>query len=472
MTIRRYVASKDSTITNAYKSNLTTRATDANMGESDSLEVFSIYAQATTSSVELSRVLLDFPVQQIQQDRSVDLLPLSGNVQFVLKMSNAAHPASLPKKYSLVVNPLSRSWDEGYGLDMETYKDTGPVNWISASSTEAWTTEGGDIYSSPQFSQYFEDGTEDLEVDITGLVEEWLTGSLPSYGVMVSLSSSLETDNRSYYTKKFFSKGSEFFFKKPWIEARFDASVKDDRGKFYNYSPFVPAEESYNTIYLYNRYRGQLYDLPTVGTGNIYVGLYSTASLPLPTPLTMLNGKTLETGSWVSTGIYKANVAVDTTLKTIYDIWFDGSSNAIGTGGPIEVKDPDEASNFTKGNFVVSIKNLKPVYFTDETARLQIFIRSSQWNPNSYTSLNTTTQTQVCDDMYYKVYRIVDKHEAIPYGTGSYNHTRLSFDVNGNYLDIDMNLLEPGYSYGIKFTAFDMNEWHESKEVFKFRVEE
>jgi len=46
MTIKRYVASKDSTITNAYKSNLTTRATDANMGESDSLEVFSIYGQA------------------------------------------------------------------------------------------------------------------------------------------------------------------------------------------------------------------------------------------------------------------------------------------------------------------------------------------------------------------------------------------------------------------------------------------
>lgn len=471
MTIRRYVASKDSTITNAYKSNLTTRATTANMGESDSLEVFSIYGQATTSSLELSRILLDFPIQQIRQDRDSDLLPLSGNVQFILKLSNAVHPFSLPKKYNLVVNPLSRSWDEGYGLDMETYKDVGPVNWISASSTEAWTTEGGDIYSSPEFSQYFDSGTEDLEMDITSLVEEWLTGSLPTYGLMVKLSSSLESEDRSYYTKKFFSKSSEFFFKKPWIEARFDRCVKDDRGKFYMYSPFIPEEENYNTIYIYNRYRGNLYDLPTVGTGNIYVGLYPTASLPLPTPMTMLNGKTLETGSWVSTGIYKADVAVDTSLETIYDIWFDESGSAIGAGGPIQVLNPDETSNFTKDDFVVNINNLKPRYYSDETARLHLFVRSGQWNPNSYTSLNTTSQTQVVDDIYYKVFRIVDGIDAIPYGTGSYNHTRLSFDVNGNYFDIDMSLLESGYSYGLKFTIFHTNEWHESKEIFKFRVE-
>ena len=177
MSIKRYFASKDSTITNAYKQNLRDRAVDANMGESDVLEVFSIYGQATTSSVELSRILVQFPVDKIITDRQNSLIPPSGSIDFVLKMSNVVHPFSLPKKYSLVVNPLSRSWDEGYGLDMETYKDTGPVNWLSASSTEAWTTEGGDIYSSPEFSQYFEDGTEDLSVNITEIVEQWIVDS-------------------------------------------------------------------------------------------------------------------------------------------------------------------------------------------------------------------------------------------------------------------------------------------------------
>lgn len=476
MTIKRYVASSDSTITNAYKQNLVTRATDANMGESDSLEVFSIYGQATTSSVELSRILTKFPIDKIVQDRNNSTIPQEGQVDFILKLSNAVHPNSLPKKYSLVVNALSRSWDEGFGLDMEGYKDTGPVNWISASSTEAWTTEGGDYYSSPEFSQYFEEGTEDLEVNITSLVEDWISGDIENNGLIIKLSSSLESEERSYYTKKFFSRTSEYFFKRPWIEARFDATVKDDRGKFYLYNPFVPLSQSLNTLYIYNRFKGDLYDLPTVGTGSIYLRLYSSLELPLPAPLTLLNGDTVVTGSWVSTGIYKAEVGIDTSLTEVYDVWFDGLGNAIGSGGPsgdgIEIINPDEETNFTKGNLVIAIKNLKPLYRKDEKTRFHLFVRSANWNPNSYTSLNKTAQTEIVDDLYYKVIRIADNLEVIPYGNDDTHHTRTSFDMNGNYFDLDMSLFEPGYAYCLKFAVRDVDEIYEAKDVFKFRVEE
>ena len=50
MAIKKYFATKDNTITNAFKSNLSTRATGSNMGESDILEVFSIYGQSIFSS--------------------------------------------------------------------------------------------------------------------------------------------------------------------------------------------------------------------------------------------------------------------------------------------------------------------------------------------------------------------------------------------------------------------------------------
>ena len=38
MAIKRYYATKDNTITNAFKSNLTTRGVSGNMGQSDILE--------------------------------------------------------------------------------------------------------------------------------------------------------------------------------------------------------------------------------------------------------------------------------------------------------------------------------------------------------------------------------------------------------------------------------------------------
>ena len=72
MAIKRYLANADNTITNAFKSDLNTRGTGSNMGQADVLEVFSIYAQASTTSVELSRVLIQFPVSEIISDRNAE----------------------------------------------------------------------------------------------------------------------------------------------------------------------------------------------------------------------------------------------------------------------------------------------------------------------------------------------------------------------------------------------------------------
>jgi len=51
MAIKRYNAIADNTISNAWQSNLSKRATGSNMGAADILEVYSIYNRAYTSSV-------------------------------------------------------------------------------------------------------------------------------------------------------------------------------------------------------------------------------------------------------------------------------------------------------------------------------------------------------------------------------------------------------------------------------------
>ena len=62
MAVKRFIATADTTITNAFLEDLTTRATGANMGLADSLEVYSIYGQSSGStngySSELSRTLI------------------------------------------------------------------------------------------------------------------------------------------------------------------------------------------------------------------------------------------------------------------------------------------------------------------------------------------------------------------------------------------------------------------------------
>ena len=85
MAIKRYTANADTTITNAYKSNLVTRGTGSNMGGADVLEVFHIYGQAATGSSESSRILIKFPITKVSDDRDNSVIPASGNVDFYLR---------------------------------------------------------------------------------------------------------------------------------------------------------------------------------------------------------------------------------------------------------------------------------------------------------------------------------------------------------------------------------------------------
>ena len=114
MGIKRYVATADNTIVNAYEPNLSTRGTGANCGAADVLETFSIYGRQSTSSAELSRVLIKFPITDVTTDRSKGILPASGSVNFYLRLFSAAHSRTIPSgSYPIVAEPLSRDWQEG-----------------------------------------------------------------------------------------------------------------------------------------------------------------------------------------------------------------------------------------------------------------------------------------------------------------------------------------------------------------------
>lgn len=478
MGIKRYSSTKDATITNAYKDNLKTRAKKSNTGASDSLEIFSLYGRTSEEEFEKSRILIYFPVSQIIEDRQNKEIAASGSTQFILKLSNVAHRESVPSKFTISINPISSSWEEGIGLDMESYKDEDSVNWLSSSYGQKWLNEGADFYDTPRIEQYFENGTEDLEVDVTEIVEQWISGTLPNHGFLLKLSSSLEESQSSYYTKKFSSRTSEYFFKRPWIEARSNDSIKDDRSKFYTYNQFVPIEYNYNTIYLYNRFKGELIDIPAFQTGSIYVGLYTSLSSPLPSPLNQITGSTesptsilYAEASRVSTGVYKCDVCINTTHEKIYDVWYNEDKTFLAGGGSIEPIDSDSESVTTESEYHITITNLKTKYSVRDNSTIKVFTRNKKWNPNSYTSVASQDNLQLPDEMYYKVFRIVDNYDVIPYGTGSFKHTRLSRDKDVNYFNLQFNLLEPGYAYGIKFIILDRNKPRESSEVFKFRIE-
>lgn len=372
----------------------------------------------------------------------------------------------------------------------------------------AWGTTGGDIYvdASSSFSASFDSGPEDIEVDITTLVEQWCSSSANSKiptdmglkeddGLMVKLSSAYEGAARSYYTKKFFARGTEFHFKQPYIEARWDSSLQDDRGNFFYSSSLATAEENLNTVFLYNYFRGRLRDIPGVGTGNIGVSFFSgsaddtapgTEKIKLVGDTTHVRAANLytATGSHVSTGIYKASVALTsaaTPISTLYDVWFkldDTKTSAFDAGthyqtGSIKPKTIYASAVAPSEEYVVSIKNLKSVYRSDETTRFRVYTRQKDWSPTIYSKAVASAEVNIAESGSYEIYRVADNLKVIPYGTGSDNHTVMSYDASGSYFDFDMNMLETGYMYGINFAFYnqDVDEWVQQPDSFKFRVE-
>ena len=153
---------------------------------------------------------MKFPVSTIDSDRTAGTIPASGSVDFYLRVFNAETSKTVPKNMNMVIQAVSQSWQEGDGLDLENYQDetvgNEGSNWMSASNTQHWKDTnnkllvGGSFHSSSfssphevfTFKQTLTTGLEDLEVNITPIVEQWIGGEYANYGVGIFLTASQE----------------------------------------------------------------------------------------------------------------------------------------------------------------------------------------------------------------------------------------------------------------------------------------
>lgn len=500
MSIKKYYASKDNTITNAFKNDLATRGTDANMGASDILEAFVIHGQTNdqlsagqsednANAAEQSRILLQFPISDIISDMASGDLPSDVNqIKFHLNLYNAPHGDSTPLDYTLDVFSLAGAWTEGRGLDMEDYSDIGVSNWTQKSTGNNWTKPGGDVLAAAitQKTSYFDTGLENLSLDVTDSVARWIDGTDQNYGFLIKFQDTAVSSSNSFYTKRFFSRTSEFFHYRPTLEARWDSTRKDNRSNFYISSSIASSEDNLNTLFLYNIVRGQLKEIPGLDNHSLSVEIFSGSTTPAGNAFsvvdkdgnttTSVKAKRLIENGVAVTGIYTASFASTSSFDTIFDVWHTGSGlsrNNFYTGS-YEPKQITTSDNLYSEEYVTSITNLEDSYTQGQKPTIRVFSRKKDWQPNIYTVATSQTKPDIVEDSYYRIHRVIDNLEVVPFGTGSNNNnfTRLSYDVSGSYFELDTSCLEPGYAYGITFAYYLQGKYKEQSEVFKFKVKE
>ena len=121
---------------------------------------------------------------------------------------------------------------------------------------------------------------------------------------------------------------------------------------------------------------------------------------------------------------------------------------------------------------VTTITNLESYYTQGQKPRLRVFARKYDWSPNIYTVAVSNIVPEVIEDAYYRVFRTIDNSNVVPFGTGSSNATRMSYDVSGNYFDLDTSYLDKGYSYGVELAYYIQGQYKIQPEIFKFRISE
>jgi hypothetical protein len=401
-------------------------------------------------ATELGRVLVKFSLSNLSQSIFVNKTIPSSSVQYLLKMYDMPHDDTTPTSYDLYAFPLSQSWDEGIGVDIENLS-LGYANWAQPNSITNWTNAGGDFISSSfSASQHFDQGTDDLEMDITPFVNEWLSGTtIANNGLILMLSSTYENNTIDYYIKDFYGRSTKFIDKLPFIEARWNDARKDNRKNF--------AYNQNNNLYLYNFVRGQLQNLSQPILVRVQDHISSSYGMS-----GAIGGSAsfmaTYTASFVETGIYSMSLNVVNTASfsgTFYDIWFSGASSYLtGAFSPLNLTG-SQVDPYNE--FVLSVTNLKETYGESEQDRLKVFVRKKDYRTHVgvLKSASFAIQKEYIENLYWSV----SDHESgaviIPYGTGSYSHTQCSYNADGNYFDLDFSMFVPGFTYELQFLLYN-----------------
>jgi hypothetical protein len=204
--------------TSSFDASIYLQQPDQNAGRDEILEVGKLYYG---SSKDITRALLKFNTNPISSSISENNITGSWKVFLNLKSANAEE---IPLEYTIYANAVSQSWTMGTGTKFDNITSDG-VSWKYRDGINTWqdnviagtavfatgttgsaNAEGGTWYLSGSTSQSFNYEPDDIRMDVTNIINLWISGSLPNNGIIIHHGLENENDNLDYGLLKFFSK--------------------------------------------------------------------------------------------------------------------------------------------------------------------------------------------------------------------------------------------------------------------------
>lgn len=437
--IYRIYPSKDTFISNDYKYPSFSRLTSSNVGASEELCVFKKSGMSggigSISSSSLSRILLQFDLNTFKSISS-SLDSNSSNTFFLKLHHKSTEKSTQPRSFDVLIKPISSSWDEGLGKDVDL-GDNGFANWEKRTSLLYWSSKGGDFIESLTTSSHFDTGFEDLEVNVTNIVNEWLSGNLQNNGFAIMMTSSIEDDTSyvDYYNKKFYSRQTDSLDKKPFLEVRSKSYYNDDRANFY----FSKT----GSLYIHNIINGEYSSFD-----------YNQISVDI----TDSSGSIIKSvpAFQTATGIYSASFSIATgsyTGSVFYDKWGSGSYSIFT--GTFYINNIVPTTAIKQLQLESKIRNLKDYYTQDDFANFEVSFRRKNQNLQVFQTASLNVKKTIVQRCYYAIENDNTNERVVDFDTGPVESTRLSYNENGNSFKFNISNLSPGNVYRIIFLVYE-----------------
>ena len=470
MVIRTYFDRNNTIILDGY----------ANTGRNPVSELY--YGGGSTNK-SYSRFLFHFDETRLKNLHNGGTFPNLGLLKHTLIMTNTGafdlnllgrdtpYGKQRASSFDLVVFKLPQNWDEGVGYDYNidvplqepsyqntngagiTVYSTNPSNWTYAQTNLPWNNGPGTYTGSPTpimvGTQHFEQGNENLEIDITDIVNTYLTGAT-NYGLGIAFPNSYEeTVTTDFQVVGFFTRHTQTFYE-PYVETTYSCHIKDDRTDFYLDKP--------NRIYLYVNINGTPTNLDELPTVNVYDNCG-----------TIISSYTQNDIAHCTKGVYYIDLLVQTGGNNepgviINDVWGNIKINGINRPDielSVELKDSLDYYNIgdaddlpKKVGFNISGINHNEKIKRGDIRKVLVSTRIPY----------TVNQTQKIDRLDYRLYVKEGKNEFTVI-----DYQPLEMTPNTNYFLLDTASLIPNtYYLDVKYES--NLEVSTNREVLKFDI--
>ena len=485
---RILTASKDTYITNKIINNKF-RATDANVGNAGTLDLFKLYKENTISGeenpIENSRLLIKFPIAEVGSMDSSGLIDINDpSFKCTLTLHDVYGGQTTPRNFKAILFPLSQSFTEGIGLNIATFSDLDATNYLTASiingQAVSWnkpgamasgslndenidvivsgTLKGPSGTSTVSLSPYqdFVTGEEDLVLDVTTIVSGTVSGQIPDHGFLIGFSGSYEKNDKTYFVKRFASRNVQVASLRPKLKIKFDDTEQDSHSDMiFNVS---------SSLYLRNYHQG---NLENILSGSNAAELTGENCMILK----------LESGSFKKSynvsqamrgrhrirGVYSASLAVSSFENLLYkhanltgsitfsEIWSNVQETVTYLSSSITLKKEGRLkSNLqNQNNLLVTVLNVNEEYRQGEVVNIRVFAENRDRDV-VFVKSPYEKKSQIFKEAFYRVRDVNDGKIVIDFDK-VHNSTKLSTDEDGMFFQFYTDSLVKGRVYTFDF---------------------